>query len=370
MTAAELQVYLVGGAVRDRLLGQPVGDRDWVVVGATPRQMLDAGYRQIGKDFPVYLHPDTSEEYALARTERKSGHGYSGFTCYSDPDVTLEQDLSRRDLTINAIAQDSAGQLYDPYGGQRDLEQRVLRHVSAAFVEDPLRVLRVARFAARFHHLGFTIAPETRQLMCTIAASGELQHLPSERIWQELERALGEQSPQVFFTTLQDCQALAALVPQWPLQRQHLSYLQVAAGQGASAAVRFAALLGSLPDDLISAICQQLGSPRQYRELAEMCGKLGPTVGAARDPEAILQLLESSDAWRREQRFEDFISCCVICHALSPRHAARLRQARETCSRIDTSQWLAEGISGADIGARIRSRRLQLLATPAGTDGA
>ncbi|MCX2983363.1 multifunctional CCA tRNA nucleotidyl transferase/2'3'-cyclic phosphodiesterase/2'nucleotidase/phosphatase [Halieaceae bacterium IMCC14734] len=365
-----MDVYLVGGAVRDSLLGQPRGDQDWVVVGATPQQMLDAGYSQIGKDFPVYLHPDTKEEYALARTERKSGHGYNGFTCYSDTDVTLEQDLSRRDLTINAIAQDSAGNLYDPYGGQQDLQQRLLRHVSAAFVEDPLRVLRVARFAARFHHLGFTIASETQELMCTIAASGELEHLPTERIWQELERSMGEQSPHIFFTTLQDCGALQALVPQWPLEQHHLSNLQTAAAQGSSSSERFACLLGNLPGDLIGSICRQLGSPKQHRELAELCGNLGPTVNAATDPEAILQLLESSDAWRREQRFEDFIGCCVICHGLSAVLASRLLEARKICHRIDTAQWLKEGVAGAEIGAKIRARRLQLLAQPAGRQDA
>ena len=221
MTAPELEVYLVGGAVRERLLGRPVKERDWVVVGARAEQLLALGYRQVGKDFPVFLHPETGEEYALARTERKSGHGYTGFVFDSDPSVTLEEDLYRRDLTVNAIAEDAQGRLIDPCGGQRDLQARILRHVSGAFVEDPLRVLRVARFAARYATLGFTIAEDTLELMRQISSSGELQHLPSERIWQELERALGEASPRTFFTTLGDCGAQQALFPDWQVQPPH-----------------------------------------------------------------------------------------------------------------------------------------------------
>lgn len=209
-----MKIYLVGGAVRDALLGLPVKDRDWVVVGSTPQEMLDAGYQQVGRDFPVFLHPQTHEEYALARTERKSGSGYTGFTCYAAPDVTLEDDLKRRDLTINALAQDDNGEIIDPYNGLGDLQNRLLRHVSPAFGEDPLRVLRVARFAARYAHLGFRIADETLALMREMTHAGELEHLTPERVWKETESALTTRNPQVFFQVLRDCGALRVLFPE------------------------------------------------------------------------------------------------------------------------------------------------------------
>ncbi len=209
-----MNIYLVGGAVRDSLLNLPVTEQDWVVVGATPEQLLKLGYQQVGKDFPVFLHPVSHEEYALARTERKSGQGYTGFTCYAAPDVTLEDDLLRRDLTVNAIARSADGEFIDPYHGKQDLENRVLRHVSDAFGEDPLRVLRVARFAARFAYLGFTIAPETMSLMSNMAQSGELSALTPERVWKETEKALKTQSPHVYFQVLRDCGALAVLFPE------------------------------------------------------------------------------------------------------------------------------------------------------------
>src|SRR5210317_1295764 len=209
-----MEIYLVGGAVRDELLGYPVAERDWVVVGARPEDLLDQGYQQVGKDFPVFLHPESKDEYALARTERKSGHGYTGFAVHYDPTVTLEEDLLRRDLTVNAMARDGVGNIIDPYGGQADLASRILRHVSEAFVEDPLRVLRTARFAARYAHLDFSVAPETLALMTEIVSQGELAHLPAERVWVELERALGERSPQVFVEVLRACNALAALLPE------------------------------------------------------------------------------------------------------------------------------------------------------------
>ncbi|MGL5697276.1 MAG: multifunctional CCA addition/repair protein, partial [Plesiomonas shigelloides] len=209
-----MQTYLVGGAVRDQLLGLNVTERDWVVVGATPEQLLAQGYQQVGRDFPVFLHPRTHEEYALARTERKQGQGYTGFVCHAAPDVTLEQDLLRRDLTINAIAQAEDGSLTDPYGGQQDLRDRWLRHVSPAFSEDPLRVLRVARFAARFAHLGFRVAPETLALMQQISTSGELTHLTAERVWKETEKALNSAAPDVYFAVLRACGALTVLFPE------------------------------------------------------------------------------------------------------------------------------------------------------------
>ena len=209
-----MNLYLVGGAVRDKLLGYPFTEKDWVVVGATPEEMIEQGFRQVGSDFPVFLHPKTKEEHALARTERKSGPGYKGFQCFSDTSVTLEEDLSRRDLTINAIAEDNEGNLIDPYGGQRDIANKILRHVSDAFVEDPLRVLRVARFAARYQHLGFTIAPETLALMTAITSSGELQHLTPERVWVETNKGLGERSPRTYIEVLRHCGALKVLLPE------------------------------------------------------------------------------------------------------------------------------------------------------------
>ena len=360
VTATELDVYLVGGAVRDHLLEYPVKERDWVVVGARAEQLLALGYRQVGKDFPVFLHPDTREEYALARTERKSGHGYTGFEVNSDPSVTLEEDLYRRDLTINAIAQDASGRLIDPHGGQRDLQARVLRHVSTAFTEDPLRVLRVARFAARYHHLGFTIAPQTLQLMREIAASGELQHLPAERIWQEMERALGERSAQVFFTTLADCNALQALFPGWEIAPAHLHNLQRAVALSSLTAVRFAALVANLELEQLQRLLEQLRAPNQHRELALLCCQYGPVANCS-GAEASLQLLENTDAWRREDRFADFLSACSALDLLPAARAATLLQAQDRCRRIDTSSWRDAGISGPEIGANIRGERLRIL---------
>ncbi|MGL4566399.1 MAG: multifunctional CCA addition/repair protein, partial [Halioglobus sp.] len=209
-----MEIYLVGGAVRDALLGYPSSERDWVVVGASPQDMLDNGYQQVGRDFPVFLHPQTKDEHALARTERKQGHGYTGFAVHCDPAVTLEQDLLRRDLTIHAMARSESGAIIDPYGGQRDLAAKILRHVSAAFVEDPLRVLRTARFAARYAHLGFTVAAETIELMAQIVHQDELAHLPAERVWTEIERALGERNPEVFIEVLRACGALQRLLPE------------------------------------------------------------------------------------------------------------------------------------------------------------
>jgi tRNA nucleotidyltransferase (CCA-adding enzyme) len=360
VTAVEIQVYLVGGAVRDQLLKYPVKEWDWVVVGARPEQMLALGYRQVGKDFPVFLHPKTGDEYALARTERKSGHGYTGFTVDSDASVTLEQDLFRRDLTINAIAQDAQGQLIDPYGGQRDLDARVLRHVSEAFVEDPLRVLRVARFAARYHHLGFTIAAQTLQLMRRIASSGELQHLPDERIWQEMERALGESSAHIFFTTLRDSGALQALFPGWEIQPAQLQNLQRAVAMSPLTAVRFAALGASLELEQLRLLLEQLRAPNHHRELAVLCCRYGPAVNVP-GAEASLELLENTDAWRRADRFSEFLTVCSAMEILPTQRADTLLRARQLGQRIDTRAWRDAGLSGPEIGANIRHERLRIL---------
>jgi tRNA nucleotidyltransferase (CCA-adding enzyme) len=360
VTAPELETYLVGGAVRDRLLGREVEERDWVVVGATPERMLALGYRQVGRDFPVFLHPETGEEYALARTERKSGHGYTGFVVDSDPGVTLEQDLARRDLTVNAMAEDAAGNLVDPWGGLSDLRAQILRHVSPAFVEDPLRVLRVARFAARYAPLGFTIAPETLALMRQIAASGELLHLPAERVWQELERALGEASPQTFFATLGDCGAQAALFPDWPVEPDQLQRLQRAAELCGAGEVRFAALTAQLPPEALTRLCERLRAPNSYREMSLLCSRFG--AGAAQPgAESTLALLDNTDAWRRPERFADFLVACSAIFHLPEQRADTLRQALARCRHIDAGRFRDAGLRGPEIGAGIQRERLRIL---------
>ncbi|KAF7276680.1 hypothetical protein GWI33_009926, partial [Rhynchophorus ferrugineus] len=298
-----MQIYLVGGAVRDHLLQYPTTEQDYVVVGATPEQLIQRGFQPVGKDFPVFLHPETKDEYALARTERKNGHGYQGFDFFTSPEITLEQDLYRRDLTINAMAMNDDGQIFDPYGGQHDLNNRILRHVSPAFIEDPLRVLRVARFAARYHGYGFKIANATLQLMQEISQSGELQHLSAERIWKETVRALAEQHAEVYFQVLKDCGALKALFPEInalfgvPQRAEYhpeidcgihtLMSLQQACQQNFKVIVRFAVLCHDLgkaltPSDIlprhieherrgiapVKALCQRLKVPNEFQQLA------------------------------------------------------------------------------------------------------
>ena len=352
MVKTPFHVYLVGGAVRDQLLNLPVKDRDWVIVGATPQALLDLGYQQVGKDFPVFLHPQSKEEYALARTERKSGQGYTGFICDFSADITLEQDLIRRDLTINAIAQDLQGNLYDPYHGADDLRQRILRHVSPAFVEDPLRVLRVARFAARYHHLGFTIAPETLQLMQTLTQQGELQHLTAERVWAETEKALNEKNPEIYFETLRQVGALAVLFPELDalygvpnpakyhpeidsfvhtmmvLQQATLLSEQVDCHKSA---VRFAAIchdlgkaktpksnwphhhghekLGIAPT---RNLCKRLKVPSYYQQLAELTCEYHTHIHKIFElrPETVVKLFNTFDVWRKPLRFMEFLLVC------------------------------------------------------------
>lgn len=342
-----MQVYLVGGAVRDRLLGLPGGDRDHVVVGATVQQMRDLGYQQVGRDFPVFLHPKTQEEYALARTERKQGHGYTGFVCHAAPDVTLQQDLLRRDLTVNAIAEDEHGQLHDPYGGQADLEARVLRHVSPAFCEDPLRVLRVARFAARFHAQGFTIAPETQALMRQMTAAGELAHLTPERVWKEMEKVLLGPSPRVFFEVLRECGALKVLLPEvdalygvpapakWHPEVDTGLHTMLVLDQACllspALTVRFAALCHDLGKGLtppafwpshhghgqkglplIRALCERLRVPNDCRDLALLVSDLHTHIHIAFElkPSTLLKVFDKADAWRRPERFAELLDAC------------------------------------------------------------
>ncbi|HDR1893368.1 multifunctional CCA addition/repair protein [Pasteurella multocida] len=349
----KIKIYLVGGAVRDQLLNLVVKDRDWVVVGATPDELLSQGYQQVGKDFPVFLHPQTKEEYALARTERKAGSGYTGFICDFSPTISLEQDLSRRDLTINALAQDLDGKIYDFYGGLTDLKQRLLRHVSPAFAEDPLRVLRVARFAARYHALGFTIASETRELMQQLSQSGELSNLTAERVWLETEKALLEPHPEVYFQTLQEVGALQALFPELAaLQgvpnpaKYHpeidtfvhtMLVLQQAVlltenTDSDKSAVRFAAICHDLgkaltPKEILPhhyghekagvmptrRLCQRFKLPHAIQDFAELCCEYHSHIHKAFElrAETILKLFNRLDVWRRPERFKALLLVCI-----------------------------------------------------------
>lgn len=361
-----MQVYLVGGAVRDQLLGRPVNERDWVVVGATPEQMQQLGYRGVGRDFPVYLHPQTHEEYALARRERKVGPGYRGFTTQFSPDVTLEQDLQRRDLTINAIAQDPDGKLIDPFGGQRDLAARSLRHVSAAFVEDPVRILRVARFTARFQSLGFSVAPETRALMRQMVDNAEVRSLVPERLWRELVRGLGEPTPEACFKVLQECGALPILLPELAWNEHSRAALMAATRLTPEASVRFAALLGECEQDAVAALCERLRVPTDFRELALLnlrwARHLREALTAPAD--AIVQLLEGADAFRRPERFERLLlaaqaslSSETAGEARAPAAAQRLRGAFAAARSVTLPAEQLQALRGPQIAQALREAR-------------
>ncbi|MHA7816733.1 MAG: hypothetical protein ACX93N_09670 [Pseudohaliea sp.] len=358
-----MEIYLVGGAVRDDLLGYPFTEKDWVVVGARAEDLLEQGYTPVGRDFPVFLHPDSKEEFALARTERKQGHGYTGFDVHAAPDVTLEEDLKRRDLTINAMARDPDGRLIDPYGGQRDLAGKVLRHVSPAFVEDPLRVLRTARFAARYAHLGFTVAPETLALMAEIVAEGELTHLPAERVWVETEKALREADPAVYFSVLKGCGALAALAPELDERSDAaLDQLAAAAARSDDSALRFAVLTHGLAPPALERLCERLKVPRRHRELAlllaaqaERAARAG-TLGG----EELLVLLEAAGALRDHGRFEDFLEgAAALAGEGFPDDY--LRRARERVRDVSAAPFVAEGLSGKAIGRAMEAERIRRL---------
>ena len=323
-----MDIYCVGGAVRDELLGRPVSDRDWVVVGATPEQMQAQGFRPVGRDFPVFLHPTTHEEYALARTERKVARGYRGFVVHSAPDVTLEEDLGRRDLTINAMARASDGRLIDPWGGQADLHAKRLRHVSDAFAEDPVRILRLARFAARFE--AFSVADETLALARRMVDAGEVDALVAERVWQELARGLSEAAPSRMIAVLMQCGALAHILPELVAvdspatrgQASWLSRLDHAAREGASLAVRYALLVGWPGAPTLARQCSdRLRAPSDCAELAQLVadhGRLAPLQGS---PAELARLLEQLDALRRPQRAHDFVEVCAYRHEADRRHA-------------------------------------------------
>ncbi|MAX85331.1 MULTISPECIES: multifunctional CCA addition/repair protein [Thalassolituus] len=396
-----MQTYLVGGAVRDHLLNRPVKDNDWVVVGATPEEMISKGYEQVGADFPVFLHPDTKEEYALARTERKSGKGYQGFVCDFSSAVTLEEDLLRRDLTINAMAQDNDGKIIDPYNGQTDLHNRILRHVSPAFQEDPLRVLRVARFAARFAALGFRIADETMDLMKQMVDDNELDHLVAERVWTETQRSLGENSPDTYFRVLRECSALKVWFEELdalfgvPQPEKHhpeidtgehaLLCLQAAQKLSDSTAVRWAALIhdlgkGRTPESEwprhfghekkglspVNQLCNRLKAPNDAKTLALLSSEFHTHVHRALElrPDTLLKLFDQVDAWRRPERFEDFLLVCVSdargrtgLEECDYPQAEYCRKALKEALTITAQDIIATGIQGAEIRPALAKAR-------------
>lgn len=401
-----MRVYLVGGAVRDAALGLPVRERDWVVVGATPDALTSAGYTPVGREFPVFLHPETREEYALARLERKTGPGYRGFVTEFSPAVTLEDDLARRDLTINAMAQTPEGELVDPHGGQRDLDARVLRHVSPAFVEDPVRILRVARFAARFAPLGFSVAPETLALMRTMVDSGEADALVAERVWQETERALASGRPDVYFQLLRDCGALRVVFPeldalfgvpqpeQWHPEIDAgvhtLMVLRQSALLSPATTVRFAALTHDLGKgrtprerwpmhhgheatsvELVDALCDRLRVPNEHRELARLVARHHCNVHRAFELRAttVLAILERCDAFRRPERFEELLLACEAdargrlgFESRPYPQAAYLRLCLAAARSIALEPAAREGLDGAAIGLRLHELRAQAIA--------
>lgn len=336
-----MQIYLVGGAVRDKLLGFPVYDRDWLVVGSSVDEMLALGYTQVGRGFPVFLHPETKEEYALARTERKVGAGYTGFTVHASPDVSLEDDLLRRDLTINAIAQDSNGQLADPYNGQADIASGTLRHISPAFAEDPVRILRVARFAARYtqNTTGkiFTLAPDTLEIMKAMVAAGETDSLVAERSWQELHKALQEDQPQRFFEVLQDCGALPSVFngDEKSLSRG-LSALAYACQLSDSPVVRFAALTSGLTPELAAELCAQLKCPREFSDLSRLVlANLANYINVSQlPPPKSLGILKAVDAYRKAERFEDYLLASEAATRGLPQHADKPHPQREYLQSI------------------------------------
>ncbi len=400
-----MQIFLVGGAVRDKLLKYPVKEQDWVVIGTSPQQMLEQGFTQVGKDFPVFLHPDTKEEYALARTERKSGQGYYGFDINANKNITLEEDLKRRDLTINAMAMDQQGQIIDPYNGQSDLHNKVLRHVSSAFSEDPLRVIRVARFAARYHHLGFKIAPETQELMQQIVQTDEIKILPGERIWKETVRALAEQSPHVYFEVLRNCDGLkywfAELDKLWGIPNpiewhpeidtgiHTMMVMEQVSKLSPEPMTRFAALChdlgkGETPEYLwpkhrghekagiavIEQLCERIKAPSNYSQLAKITSEFHLQVHQLSQlkPNTIVKLLIRTDAFRKPEQFQQFLHACEADYkgrtGFENRdypQAKQLKQALSACQQIDTQQLIKQGYQGKKLGDAIHQARIKVV---------
>ena len=366
-----MKIYLVGGAVRDQLLGLPVKERDWVVVGATVNDMLKLGYRQVGKEFPVFLHPETKEEYALARLERKIKPGYQGFDFDTSPKVSLEDDLLRRDLTINAMAMDQDSQaLIDPYHGRDDLNHRTLRHVSNAFTEDPVRILRVGRFLARYSPLGFQVAPETLALMQQMVTSGEVNALVAERVWKELERALREAHPLKFFEVLADCHALSILFPELSMNDVGMQALQAATSLTPCPAIRFAALLHAAPKTMpakkaITAFCQRYRLPNYFRELALLTASHHASAFEVQHLSAktLLTLLGALDVYRRESRFQDFLLACQAIAAVRQLvfHWQQLAEGASVVKSVPVQPLLQAGLTGTPLAQALQEKRLLAL---------
>ena len=400
-----MDIYLVGGAVRDQLLGINVKDKDWVVVGADAKEMLDAGYKAVGADFPVFLHPQSKEEYALARTERKTKAGYAGFEFYASPDVTLEDDLRRRDLTINAIAQAADGSYIDPYNGQQDIKDKIIRHVSDAFVEDPVRVLRLARFVARFHHLGFTIADETMQLMREIVANGEIDALVAERVWKETSLALSEQSAWRYFEVLRECDALEKIFPELdalfgvPQPKEHhpeidtgihtMLVIEQAVRLSSDTRVRFAALCHDFgkaltPKEewpshrgheqrgvaLVKALCKRLKVPKDHQEIAVLVTEYHLLFHRADELRAntLLKMLQNLDVFRRPERLELFLLGCEADSRGRPgfedrelHNADIFYAAYNAAKKIDASLIAKQGLKGPEIAAELQQQRIKAI---------
>lgn len=408
-----MQIYLVGGAVRDKLLGLEPRDRDWVVVGASPEEMTALGYTPVGKDFPVFLHPKTKEEYALARTERKTAPGYHGFAFHAAPDVTLEEDLRRRDLTINAMAEDSDGNIIDPFGGREDLEQGRLRHVSNAFAEDPVRILRIARYAARYGKWGFRIAHGTHALMKKMVEDGEVDALVAERVWQETENALAEETPARFFEVLRNCGALARIFPELerlfgvPQPKHHhpeedtglhtMLVLEQAARLSPDTRVRFAALVhdlgkGTTPQEewpkhiahehrgvaLVEQLCERLRAPRDYRDLAVIVTQHHGVYHRAEElrPSTLLDVLERIDAFRRPERLEQYLLACEADSRGRPgfedQHFAQpgiFRQAYHAAMQVGAREVMEKGFSGKQVGEEMHRLRVEAIKAVLTQDG-
>ena len=400
-----MQIYLVGGAVRDKLLNLPVYDNDWVVVGTTPKHMLSLGFQTVGKEFPVFLHPKTKEEHALARTERKTGSGYTGFECYFSEDTTLEEDLIRRDLTINAMAMDDTGQLIDPYGGIKDIQDKVLRHVSDAFVEDPLRVLRVARFAAKLAHLGFKVAPETQVLMQQITQSGELNHLTQERVWQEWQKSLLTPNPEVFLSVLRECGALNVILPEldrlfgvpqpekWHPEIDTGIHTLMVAKQSALLSplpqVRFAAQVHDLGKGvtpqaewpshkmhastglgIIKSLCDRVRVPNDFKELALAVCAQHSNIHRADElkPSTILKIFNKLDVWRKPEKLDQVLITCEADHRGRKGHedqpypqSTLFKKAYQAALSVNVQTIIADGFQGKAIRDEMEKRRIEAL---------
>ncbi|WP_415905162.1 hypothetical protein ACMXYW_02905 [Neptuniibacter sp. QD48_55] len=358
-----MKIYLVGGAVRDKLLDFPVYDKDWVVVGSSPQEMIEQGFQPVGQDFPVFIHPQSGEEYALARTERKSGKGYTGFEYNADKAITLEEDLLRRDLTINAMAMDNQGIIHDPYKGQEDLNQKILRHVSPAFSEDPLRVLRVARFAARYHHLGFSVADETLALMRELAKGDELEHLTPERVWKEFERALTEPSPWVFLELLQKTEAIQKVLPELKnaISKPDWATNFIRSTQTAKDAdCRFACLTALDNEIVLTAFCDRLRTQKSVKELASQCQQQHKNLSQfdKLSAEDKLQTIQALDLIRRPQRLEKLLICVDALHS-EPDYKS-LAGILDSINQIQPANLIKQGFKGPELGKEIQRLRLDI----------